>query len=346
MSPDPYVRGQALALAAALVAAAVLGSPIAALVCTAVAALGAWILRARYRGDLLAAGIERVPRHRKALDLMVRGNVRLAVAIGTVSAMVVLIFTSHRPDLGLAPISAVILAVTAAAVFLSSLVDWYVILPRVSGLLGIRPCREPDSDFPRRPETWREVTRWWYIHRIVAAVVLRFGLAFAISLTVSRYTAIPHGAGIVAGAAVGGFASYMAAAWDAFWQAGHLTLMVGRTVQRREIDRVPRTIAIFGRAVQLPFLTRGIAGSVLPREYVYDVALEAVQLAPAEPREQGQPPRNGGGAVLYERDPAKLLVKDIDASRPKPARPFIGCRGRCSGINWYCIENPRCFKNK
>ena len=121
MSPDPYVRGQALALAAALVVAAVLGSPIATLACTVVAALGAWILYARYRGDLLAVGIQRVPRHRRTLDLMVSGSVRLAVAIGTVGVMVMLIFGLNRPDLGIAPISAVILAVTAAVVLLSSL---------------------------------------------------------------------------------------------------------------------------------------------------------------------------------------------------------------------------------
>jgi len=84
-----------------------------------------------------------------------------------------LVLSVERPDLGIAPISAVLLGVTAAIILLSSLIDWYVILPRISGLLGIRPCREPDTDFPRRPQTWREVTRWWYIHRIIAALALR-----------------------------------------------------------------------------------------------------------------------------------------------------------------------------
>ncbi len=345
MSPDPYVRGQALALAAALVVAAVFGSAIAELACTAAAALGAWILHARYRGDLSTAGVKRVPSHRRTLDLMVAGNVRLVVVVGALSG-VVMLFAVKRPDLGIAPISAVVLAVTAAIILLSSLVDWYVILPRVSGLLGIRPCREPDRDFPRRPETWREVTRWWYIHRIIAALILRFGLSIAVSIAVAHHIAVPHGSGVVAGAMVGSFAAYVAATPAAAWQAGHLTLIVGRTVQRREVARVPRTIVVFGRTVRLPFLTQGIAGPHQPREYVFDVALEAVQLGLAEPREQEQVPRDERGAILYERNPAKLLVKDIDASRPQPAQPFVGCRGRCSGINWYCIENPRCFKNK
>jgi hypothetical protein len=345
MSPDPYVRGQALALVLALIAVSVLGSPIAGLSCTAAVAFAAWILHARYGGDLGAAEMKAVPEHRRTLDAMVAGNVRLAVVAGSVSGMVML-FALKRPNLGIAPVSTVILAVTAVVILLSSLIDWYIILPRMSGLLGIRPCRDPEKDFPRRPETWREVTRWWYIHRIVAAVVLRFGLSFAISLALARYIAVPHGAAIVAGALMGGFASYVAAAWDAFWQAGHLTLIVGRTVQRREVDRVPRKIVVFGWKLQLPLLTEGIAGQIQPREYVYDVALEGVQLARVESREEAEVPRHDNGRILYERNPTKLPVKDINAGRPKPAQPFIGCRGRCSGINWYCIENPRCFKNK
>ncbi|HET7484713.1 MAG TPA: hypothetical protein VFJ64_04985 [Solirubrobacterales bacterium] len=327
-----------------MIGVSILGSPIAGLSCTAVVAFAFWILQARYGGDLGAADIEAVPGHRRTLDAMVAGNVRLAVVVGSVGGMVMLF--AKRPDLGIAPASTVILAVTAAVILLSSLIDWYIILPRMSGLLGIRPCRDPEENFPRRPETWREVTRWWYIHRIVAAVVLRFGLSFAISLALARYIAVPHGAAIVAGALMGGFASYVAAAWDAFWQAGHLTLIVGRTVQRREVNRVPRKIVVFGWKLQLPFFTEGVAGQIQPREYVYDVALEGVQLSRVESREGAEVPRHDNGRILYERNPAKLPVKDINASRPKPAQPFIGCRGRCSGINWYCIENPRCFKNK
>jgi hypothetical protein len=257
-----------------------------------------------------------------------------------------MLFAFKRPDIGLAPISLAILAVTGVVILLSSLVDWFIILPRMSGLLGIRPCRDPDSDFPRRPETWREVTRWWYIHRIIAAVVLRFGLSLAITLALTRYIAVPHGAALVAGALVGGFASYMAAAWDAFWQAGHLTLIVGRTVERQEISRVPRSFTLSNRKLRLPFFTVAIPGPLQSREYVYDVALEGVQLARAESRERSQLPRGRNGQLLYERDPTKLVLKDIRASQPRPAEPFAGCQGRCSGVNWYCIDNPRCFKNK
>ncbi len=346
MSPEPYVRGQAVALALALLLLALQGPAIAALACAAVTALGAGVLYLRYRGDLLAAGVKEVPWHRQRPDLIVAGDTRAALVTGGVAAAIVLAFSVEQLDLGIAPASAVLLGITAVIILLSSLIDWYVILPRISGLLGIRPCREPDRDFPRRPETWREITRWWYIHRIVAALALRFGLSFAITFTVSHHTTVPHGAGIVAGAAVGFLASYLAAVRSAAWQAGHLTLIVGRSVRRRDVHRVPRTISLFGRRLKLPYLTTPVVGDFRSREYVYDVALEAVQLASIAKRERREAPRDSEGNISYERDPAKLLVKDIDASTPQPAEPFVGCECRCSGINWYCIENPRCFATK
>jgi hypothetical protein len=347
MSPEPYVRAQAGALACALLVAVLQGPAIAALTCTGVTALVASVLYMRYRGDLRSARVDVVPQHRERLDLIVAGDVRGALAVGAVAAAFMLVLSVERPDLGIAPISAVLLGVTAAIILLSSLVDWYLILPRISGLRGIRPCREPDTDFPRRPQTWREVTRWWYIHRIIAALALRFGLSFAISLTVAQHMDIPYGASIVAGAAVGFLASYVAAVRKAAWQAGHPSLIVGRTVRRLTVERRPLKITVLGRKLELPYLTRAEVGEMRPREYVYDVSLEAVQfVAAAKYKGEDVPRYDNDGKVLYERDLAKVLVRDVEASAPEPAEPFSGCEGRCSGINWYCIENPRCFATK
>jgi hypothetical protein len=347
MSPEPYVRAQAGALGLALLVVALQGPAVAALICTGVTAAVAGVLYLRYRGDLRAARVDVVPQHRERLDLIVAGDVRAALAAGAVAGGLMFILSVEQPDLGIAPASAVLLGATAAVILLSSLVDWYVILPRISGLLGIRPCREPDTDFRRRPQTWREVTRWWYVHRIIAALVLRFGLSFAISLTVSQHVDLPFGASIVAGAAVGFLAAYVAAVRKAAWQAGHPSLIVGRTVRRRSVERVPRMITVLGRRVKLPYLTRAEVGETRPREYVYDVSLEAVQLAAAAKYEgEGVPRYDKDGKMIFERDPAKVLVRDVEASGPEPDEPFAGCDGRCSGINWYCIENPRCFATK
>lgn len=345
VSPEPYVRGQALVFTVLLVAAAVLGSPLAALACVIVSGLAARALYVRYRDDLLAGNVE-IPRHRKRLDLIVAGNVRAALLVGVIVSALLVGFPIDRPDLGIAAATPVILAFTAAGVLLSSLVDWYVILPRVSGLLGIRPCREPDRDHPRFPKTWRETTRWWYIHRIAAALVLRFGLSYAVVITVAHHTSVPYGASVVGGAAVGGFAAYLAAVPRAIWQAGHPSLIIGRTVRRHGVDRLPRTFTVIGRTIEIPKLTRRVVGALRPPEYVYDVALESVQLVPVAGRE-GEVPRDAEGKIAYERDPHKVEVRDVGASKPEPAeQPFSGCEGCCSGINWYCIANPRCFATK
>jgi hypothetical protein len=98
--------------------------------------------------------------------------------------------------------------------------------------------------------------------------------------------------------------------------------------------------------MRVPLVSRGVPGPLGPREYVFDVALESVQLVPVTARERG-PARDRDGNIAYERDPKKLRVRDVPASRPEPAeQPFHGCAEKCSGINWYCIENPRCFATK
>ncbi len=345
MSPEPYVRGQTLVLAILLVASALLGSPLATLVCAVASGLGAWALHANYLQDLLAGGVE-PPHHRQRLDAIVTSDVRAALFLGIAISAPLVCFPIYRPDIGQVPATPVLLAATAAGVLLSSLVDWYVILPRVSGMLGVRPCREPLGDHPRFPRTWRETTRWWYVHRIAAALVLRFGLSYAVVLTVERHTSLPGGASLVGGAVGGSFAAYLAAIPTAVWQAGHPSMIVGRTVRRHSVQRTPRAFTVMGQTVRTPWPKRRVTGSWRPREYVYDVALEAVQLVPAAFRERTIP-RDTDGQVVYERDPAKLEVRDVSTGKPEPAkRPFSGCRESCSGINWYCIENPRCFATK
>jgi hypothetical protein len=344
MSPEPYLRGQALVLAILLLATAVLGSALAALVCAVASGLAAWGLHAHYRSDLSAAQAD-VPPHRERLDLIVAGDVRAAIAAGVIAGGLLIGFPIHRPDVGVVPATLILLAATAAVILLSSLFDWYIILPRVSGLLGIRPCRDPDRDHPRFPRTWRETTRWWYIHRIVAALVLRYGLSYAVVFTIEHHVSLPGGTDIVSGAAVGSFAAYLAAIPAAVWQAGHPSLIVGRTVRRHHVEITPRTLSAFGWRIQIPWPKRHALATLLPREYVYDVALESVQLVPAASREH-KIPRHRDGNVIYERNPVKMEVRDARPSGPERAKPFSGCEGRCSGISWYCIENPRCFATK
>ena len=341
VSPEPYVRAQAFALALLLVAAAVLGSPIAALACAAASGAVAWMLRAKYLGDVAGKPIAS---HRERLDRIVAGDAQAAVGIGLTAGALLTAFDVSAPDIGQASATPVLVAVAAAGVYLSSLTDWYVILPRISGQLGARPCRDEHGRHPSFPRSWRETTRWWYNHRILATLVFRFGLAFAISLTVHRY--LSYGATtIVGGALLGAFAVYVASVPRAVFQAAHLSVVVGWTITRRDTQRVPLAVFSWGkRSLSMPGFRRERVGPPGPREYVYDVALEGFEVVRAMERE-GDVPCTPDGAIAYERHPIKVPLREADSAERGEPR-FAGCDGRCSGINWYCIENPSCFEPK
>jgi hypothetical protein len=336
------VRAHALALAAALLGLSLVGSPLDGLITSSACALLALWLRGRYRSELVAARVN-VPPHRERLDRIVDGDLQTVLAVGLTAGGVMLGFGIDPAAVGLSRWTPLMVALAAAGVYLSSLVDWYVILPRISGMLGARPCREDEERHPRFPHTWRETTRWWLVHRSLALLVFRFGLAFALTLSLARHISVPAGASIVAGAALGFAATYLKVIPAAGFQAGHPTMIVGHTVGHAETKRVRRRVRLFGRSIPLPLTELIEIGEGDGRDWVYDIALEGVQVVPATSRE-GEVPRTPDGKVRYERRPRKIPLRDIGDT--EPAEPFRGCRDRCSGINWYCIENPDCFRPK
>lgn len=344
MSPEPYVRGQALAATALFIVAAVLGSPLATLVLASVGAAIAFGLRSKYVSDVRVARVDVVP-HRERLDRIVAGDAQTTFAVGLTASALLTAFAVKAPQIGLAPATPVLAALAFAGVYLSSLTDWYVILPRISGMLGMRPCRPEGGKHPSFPKTWRETTRWWYIHRILGALSFRFGLAFALSLTVKKYLPLPGEATVVTGAVLGAFTAYMASVPRAVLEAAHTKVVVGRTIRRRETGRVPLTLFSWGqRTFNVPGLKRVRVGPAGPREYVFDVALEGFEVVLAKPRERAVP-LTDDEEIIYERHPLRLSLKDVPSCEPAESR-FTGCDGRCSGISWYCIENPQCFELK
>jgi hypothetical protein len=335
---------QAVVLGALLVALAILGTSTAGLSAAGAVSLGVWLLARKYRSDLAAPAATRVPEHRARLDQIVTADARVALGIGLALNGFAATLGPEVIDVSWA-VRSVALAVTVvwALVYLSSLVDWYVILPRVSGQLGARSCRAPwETGWATFPHTWRETTRWWHIHRIVAAFGFTFGLSYAISLGLAGLIELQFGERLVAAAAMGGFAAYRKAIPGAIAQAGHPQLIVGQTVSLRETRR--KVLWQIGRgriALRFPSWKREPVGGRRGREYVMDVAIESVQVVLAAPRE-----KPGALAELgYARYPRKVQLRDIAGADPAK-KAFDGCRESCSGINWYCIENPECFRPK
>ncbi|HSC21980.1 MAG TPA: hypothetical protein VLC07_09650, partial [Solirubrobacterales bacterium] len=132
-----------------------------------------WLLamHVKYLRDV-AATTAWIPDHREKLDRVVTFDPLFTVIPATILGVLFLSGRLH-PISGIAAVhgAAIVLAPTAAVIWGSSLVDWYLILPRISGQLGPRPCRASEEEaWLPFPYTWKEVTRWWYIHRAVAAL--------------------------------------------------------------------------------------------------------------------------------------------------------------------------------
>jgi len=330
MSPLPYVRAHAVVLAVLLLASGVLGASLLALLCALAAATAAALLNLRYRHDVKVTQAS-IPPHREKLDDVVANDAMAALGPATL-----LVAASWAAGIGpdgdaaaTARIAVGFLAIAAATIYLSSLVDWYVILPRVSGQLGPRPCRDRDPQFPF-PHSWKEVTRWWYIHRIVATLAFRFLLAAAIAAVLGQFIGAGEQAKILAGLVLGIFATYVSTLSSAVFQGAQPKLLVGETV-----IVTPRP-----RRQWWPPFTKVYPPALAGRQYVIDVSVEGIHMTAAAPRELPDPP---GPRFVCEAD--RLALVNHDSARLSP-REFSGCADRCSGINWYCIDNPRCFEAK
>jgi hypothetical protein len=71
---------------------------------------------------------------------------------------------------------AVAAAFALCFVFASTVTDWYYIRPRRDGVIEYPPCRRENR------EPWVDITRWWILHRTLAATVFFLALWLVIGL--------------------------------------------------------------------------------------------------------------------------------------------------------------------
>lgn len=331
MSPIPYVRGQLVVLSALIVAAAIIGAPLVAL-CSAAVALGlSRCLEARYRHDVSVTEAA-IPPHRASLDTVMSNDAWGGLGPALLIALASLLLGSQPQGSTFDTARAVLASLTIAAtgVYASSLVDWYIILPRTSGQLGYRPCRDPNPAFPF-PHSWKEVTRWWYIHRIIGALIFRVFVGLAAAAIVGALIGAGVQTKVAAGLIIGLFGPYMASIADAVMQASQPKVLVGQTV----------LVKARARRQLLPPFRKLYPPELHGPQYVVDVSLEGVHMTAAAPRETVEPPAE----EPFVRNPDRLALANLESARLAP-RQFRGCQKRCAGINWYCIENPGCFEAK
>lgn len=252
---------------------------------------------------------DRVMPHRRRLDNVVRAQWCGIAAVGVAVAA-----AFHAA--GYAPLSeaatfvqTLVIGVVVAAptIYVSSLVDWYWILPKVSGMTGLAPCERPAE------ERWAGVTGIWFFHRAVATAVVTGVLA-----------AVP---GYMAGStSAGGAAS-----------AGWVLLGSALAIGYNSVNTGLRTA--FAYAFNPPVHVGDIIrvrdepeDREMKNAYVVDVSVQGLKykLVPAGPVPKPRFSQKGRPLSMEEVGKARRV------SEPRPP-----CNGmeRCQAINWYCLRN-------
>lgn len=164
MEPKVSMTAFAVFSGAALMLLAATGREDAALV----TALG-WASVCALFATIYAVRVRRakrpVPDHRSELDRMVVAQWSLAPVL-VVLAVSVFDVGFLRHDGRFLDAAAIATVVGGLGVYVSSAVDWYLILPGVSGIVRLAPCQTPAK------ERWARVSKLWFFHRGAATILV------------------------------------------------------------------------------------------------------------------------------------------------------------------------------
>ncbi|HTA34800.1 MAG TPA: hypothetical protein VK721_15370 [Solirubrobacteraceae bacterium] len=251
-----------------------------------------------------------VPSHRAELDRLVKRQTVGAGAAGLLSLLVVV-----AAALGPYHVTRILDVVLAAIVigslviFLSSLVDWWWILPRLSGILRPAPCQCAGG------ESWPGVTSIWLFHRGLATVVVSGALTAIPAYMASSTTGHTATAYTIAAGVFGGTLA-------AFFNGAVIALFQCLSPKVRLGDR----IAVDTRTA-----------------YVMDVEVSGVSYKLLdEDGRYADPPfqlKKSGSYSLSD-----LRHHPAVHSHTAPLCGEADCRDACCGVNWYCRWNEDAHK--
>jgi hypothetical protein len=278
------------------------------------AGLALWLAYRRWTGTATT------PKHRADLDRLVLGQWGLSAGLGMAVALGAGVTGLEVIASGtvVRVVQAFLVAGAAAlsAVFISSLVDWYWILPRIGGLGDHEaPCEAPG-------ERWKYPTAIWLLHRGLATA-----LVVAIIAAVPLYLAGILGStstktilSVVALAVGGGMATLNQKGLASLTSAFNQPIFVGDTV----LVNQP------GEGEGAPVVRR--------RAYVVDVSVQGLKYQYLEGDDYNGPPfeRKGHGPV--ERSNEYQAITRTEGALAVP------CREYCKGVNWYCRHNGKAYK--
>lgn len=198
------------------------------------------------------------------------------------------------------------IAIASPTIYVSSLVDWYWVLPKVSGMVGPAPCERTGG------EGFAGVTKVWLFHRAAATTVVTFVLAGVPGYMATTAGEGSEGAGwVILGSALAiGFNSVNNGLTLAFRYAFNPRLFVGDIVRVRANPE----------------------DAELKDAYVVDASIQGLKYKLIEDVATRDP---------CFRDKGELLPIDRIATTGRARDPGAPCPSveRCRAANWYCFRN-------
>lgn len=198
-----------------------------------------------------------------------------------------------------------------SGVYLSSVVDWFLIMPKVSGISCPGPCERPGR------QRWAGLTALWCFHRGFARLLVPAVLVGSPTVLGALSNSGAGQAICFAIAAV--FAVYLVD----FEVQGKAALGYGLNPRRYVGDRV-------WLVEESPdAVTRTAA-------YLVDVSAEGGKFKYLEPdgRYTGRP-----FETKHDDEGPAIALPALNV-RPRVEEAAAPCNRHCSGVNWYCYRNP------
>jgi len=311
MEPRYWMTGYAVLFVAALLALAARGFAVAA----GVLALAIFLFGATF--DVIYVRrrqAERLHWARRRLDRIVRRQLAaiavLGIAIAATSAA-----TGYAPLRDAAPsVQAIVIGVLVgvATIYISSLLDWYWIVPRVSGTVGPAPCELSGQ------ERWAGLTNFWFFHRAVATSVV-IGVLAGVPAFIAGHSGSDGTAWALLGSALAvGYSSVNTGVRTALSFAFNSPVHVGDIIRVRADPEDDH----------------------LQDAYVVDVSIQGLKYTLLA-RDPEDPVRDPQGPVQFAQKGTQLSMEEVLKVRrvrgaDSPCRNGQGCQA----VNWYCHRNP------
>jgi hypothetical protein len=323
VEPKVSMSWYIVAIAAGLLILSLGGHPLTGVwTAVAVAALTAllnaiYLVQRRASRRMPAEFLERrkgqfIPAHRRTLDRWATGQ-WLALAIVGAGGSAAIDAARWQPFAHIGMVYTVLAVgwvVLWAGVYLSSALDWYLVMPKVAGISCPGPCERPGK------QRWAGVTGLWAFHRGFARLLVPFVL-IGCPTVIGALTGSSGGRAI-AFAIAAAFALYLAE----FELQGKAALSYGLNARRYIGDTVWLVHESEDSVTRVP-------------TYLADVSAEGGKFKYLQ--ENGEYVGDPFDSK-HDDDGEPIQLKALN-NRRRVHGASAPCAHECTGVNWYCWRN-------